>query len=172
MFEDQVETVKTDNGLYAIRAGHVIEERLQPKMITNLDDGYIIVEDTIENTEKFKKLIEWSKDILYDDENQYIKCKVFYNTPEEFDKIWEGISLRAELKAKRKQEELMANPPISEDIKELNSLRELVDYLIEERNNNIDSLNYEYSYNELDNYILEAEQKELNRLANLYLGSD
>lgn len=169
MFEEQVEIVKTDNGLYAIRAGHAIEERLQPKMITNIDGGYIIVEDTIENVKKFETFLEWSKDILNDNENPYINCKVFYNTPEEFNKIWEGISLRAELKAKRKQEELFANPPIDEDIQKLNNLRELIDYLIEERKYNVGALNDEYSTEKLDDYILEAEQKELNRLADLYL---
>lgn len=169
MFEEQVETVKTDNGLYAIRAGHAIEERLQPNMMVSITDGYIIVEDTEENIKKFKTFIEWSKDILYDNENPYIKCKVFYNTPEEFYKIWEGISLRAELSAKRKQEELKANPPISEDIKELSNLKELVEYLIKERKYNVGALNVEYSTDDLDDVILEAEQKELNRLANLYL---
>lgn len=171
-FEEQVETVKTDSGLYAIRTGCAIEERLQPKMITTRDGEYIIVEDTKENVKKFETFLEWSKDILNDSENPYINCKVFYNTPEEFNKIWEGISLRAELKAKRKQEELMANPPISEDIKELSNLKELVDYLIEERKYNVGTLNDEYSTDKLDDYILEAEQKELNRLADLYLGSE
>ncbi|WP_204256715.1 hypothetical protein [Mammaliicoccus sciuri] len=169
MFEGQVETVKTDNGLYAMRTGCAIEERLQPKMMVNITDGYIIVEDTEENVKKFKTLIEWSKDILYDNENPYIKCKVFYNIPEEFNKIWEGISLRADLSSKRKQEELIANPPISEDIKEINDLRGLIQYLIEERNSNINAINYEYSGDDLDDVILEAEQKELQRLADLYL---
>lgn len=166
MFEEQVET---DNGLYAMRTSCAIEERLQPKMIVNITDGYIIVEDTVENVKKFETLIEWSKDILYDNENPYIKCKVFYNTPEEFNMIWEGIALRAELTAKRKQEELMANPPISKDIKEIDNLKGLVQYLIKERNSNIDAINYEYSTDELDDAILEAEQKELQRLADLYL---
>lgn len=169
MFEEQVDTVKTDNGLYATRTGCAIEERLQPKMMVNITYGYIIVEDTEENVKKFKTLIEWSKDILYDNENPYIKCKVFYNTPEEFDKIWEGISLRAELSSKRKQEKLMANPPISKDIKEIDNLNGLVQYLIKERDSNINAINYEYSSDELDDAILEAEQKELQRLAELYL---
>lgn len=169
MFEGQVETVKTGNGLYAMRTVYAIEDRLQPKMMVNITDGYIIVEDTEENVKKFKTLIEWSKDILYDNENPYIKCKVFYNIPEEFNKIWEGISLRADLTAKRKQEELMANPPIDEDIKEINNLKGLVQYLIKERKYNVGALNDEYSTDDLDDVILEAEQKELNRLADLYL---
>lgn len=169
MFEEKVETVKTDNGLYAIRTGHAIEERLQPKMMVNITDGYIIVEDTEENVKKFKTLKEWSKDILYDNENPYIKCKVFYNTPEEFDKIWEGINLRSDLQTKRKQEELMANPPIDEDINKISNAKELVGYLIKERKYNVGALNNEYSTDDLDDVILEAEQKELQRLADFYL---
>lgn len=169
MFEEKVVTLKTDLGTAILRASNTFAEQLQPTMITNIKDGYFIVEDTKENVEKFEKLIKLSKDVLSDNKNPYIKCKVFYNSPEEFAKIWEGIHLRGQLYAKRKQKELIANPPISEDIKEINNLRGLVQYLIEERNSNIDAINYEYSSDELDDVILEAEQKELQRLADLYL---
>lgn len=169
MFEEKVETVKSDLGTAIIRASRTFAEQLQPTMITNIKDGYFIVENTKANVEKFDKLIEWSKDVLSDNKNPYIKCKVYYNSPDEFAKIWEGIHLRGQLYAKRKQEELIANPPISEDIKEINDFRGLVQYLIEERNRNIDAINYEYSTDEVDDAILEAEQKELQRLADLYL---
>lgn len=169
MFEEKVDIMRIQNGEYILGAENRIEEKLQPKMITNADEGFIIVEDTIENVKKFKTLLEWSKDIIYDKYNPYIRCKVFYNTPDEFDMIWEGISLRAELNAKRKKQELIKTAPIDEDINELSNLEELVYYLIEERNRYRSIIYYEGGYDEIEEAIINAEHNELQRLADLYL---
>lgn len=169
MFEEKVDIMRVENDYCAFLADNRIEAELNPKMIINFEKGFIIVLNTEENLKKFDALIEWSKDILYDEQNRYIKCKVFYNDFDDYYKIWEGISLRAELQAKRKKQELLDNPPIDEEISELSNLKELVDYLIEERNRykNIDY--YKDGYDEIEEAIINAEHNELKRLADLFL---
>lgn len=169
MFEEKVDILRVEDGECLFYADNRIEEKLNPKMITNFEQGFIIVLNTEENLKKFDALIEWSKDILYDEQNPYIKCKVFYNDFDDYYKICEGILLRVELQAKRKKQELIANPPIDEDIKKISSAKELVEYLILEREYSERALIDEYSIDKLDKYILKAEQKELKRLADLYL---
>lgn len=169
MFEEKVDIMRVENGYCAFLADNRIEAELNPKMIINFEKGFIIVLNTEENLKKFDALIEWSKDILYDEQNRYIKCKVFYNDFDDYYKIWEGITLRAELQAKRKKEELLNNPPIDEDIKDISNLNELVDYLIEERNRYKNIVYYEDSYDEIEEAILNAEHNELKRLADLFL---
>ncbi|WP_323709443.1 hypothetical protein [Mammaliicoccus sciuri] len=169
MFEEQVDIMRVENGYCAFLADKRIEAELNPKMITNFEEGFIIVLKTEDNIKKFDTLIEWSKDNLYDEQNPYIKCKVFYNDFDDYYKIWEGISLRAELQAKRKKQELLDSPPIDEDISELSNLKELVDYLIEERNRYKNIVYYEDRYDEIEEAILNAEHNELKRLADLFL---
>lgn len=171
MFEEKIDIMRVENGECAFLADNRIEEKLIPKMIINFEKGFIIVLNTEENLKKFDALIEWSKDILYDEQNPYIKCKVFYNDFDDYYKIWEGISLRTEIQAERKKQKLLDNPPIDEDINELSNLKELVYYLIEERNRYKNIIYYEEEggYDEIEEATIKAEQKELNRLADLYL---
>lgn len=170
---EELDIVRIENDECTFYADNRIEEKLRPKMITNFDKSFIIVLNTEENLTRFDTLIDWSKDILYDEENPYIKCNVFYNDFVDYYKILEGILLRVDLQAKRKRQELFDNAPIDEEIRKISSAKELVEYLIEERKYNIGALNDEFSCNtKLDDIILKAEQKELNRLADLYLGSD
>lgn len=170
MFEEKIDIMRVENGECAFLADNRIEEKLSPKMIINFEKGFIIVLNTEENLKKFDALIEWSKDILYDEQNPYIKCKVFYNDFDDYYKIWEGISLRAKLQAKRKKQELLDNPPIDEDINELSNLKELVYYLIEERNRYKNIIYYEEGgYDEIEEATIKAEYDELLKLAKMYL---
>ncbi|MEB6232547.1 hypothetical protein [Mammaliicoccus sciuri] len=171
MFEEKVGILRVEDGECLFYADNRIEEKLNPKMITNFEKGFIIVLNTEENLKKFDALIEWSKDILYDEQNPYIKCKVFYNDFDDYYKIWEGISLRAELQAKRKKQELLDNPPIDEDIKDISNLNELVYYLIEERNRYRNIIYYEDEggYDEIEEATINAERNELLKLAKMYL---
>lgn len=169
MFEEQVDIMRVENDYCTFLADKRIEAELNPKMITNFKEGFIIVLKTEDNIKKFDTLIEWSKDILYDEQNPYIKCKVFYNDIDDYYKIWEGIYLRAEAQAERKKQELLDNPPIDEDISELSNLKELVDYLIEERNRYKNIVYYEDGYDEIEEALINAEHNELKRLADLFL---
>ena len=172
MFEEKADILRINSGECVYYGDYRIEAELNPKMITNFEEGFIIVLNTEENIKKFDDLIEWSKDILYDEQNPYIKCKVFYNDFDDYYKIWGGIYLRAEIQAKRKKQELLDNPPIDEDINELSNLKELVYYLIEERNRYKNIVYYEDGYDEIEEAIINAEHNELKRLANIYLEVD
>lgn len=116
MFEEKVGIMRIEDGDYVTGAQNAVESKLKPKMITNVDDSFIIVEDSLENNEKFQTLLEWAKDILYEEFNPYIKCQVIYSSPEEFNKIWEETLLKARIWAKNKKQELIDNAPIDEDI--------------------------------------------------------
>ncbi|RIO07385.1 hypothetical protein BUZ94_13050 [Mammaliicoccus sciuri] len=169
MFEEKVDIMRVEDGECLFYADNRIEETLNPKMITNFEIGYIIVLNTEENIKKFDNLIEWSKDILYDEQNPYIKCKVFYNDIDDYYKIWEGIYLRAEIQAERNKQELLDNPPIGEDIKKISNLEELVYYLIEERNRYKSIIYYEDGYDEIEEATIKAECDELLKLAKMHL---
>ncbi|WP_323705948.1 hypothetical protein P3U41_05970 [Mammaliicoccus sciuri] len=170
MFEEKVGIMRIEDGDYVTGAQNAVESKLKPKMITNVDDSFIIVEDSLENNEKFQTLLEWAKDILYEEFNPYIKCQVIYSSPEEFNKIWEETLLKARIWAKNKKQELIDNAPIDEDINKIGNVKELIDYLIEDREYNVSLINGQFSTNiSLDEIILEVEQKKLKRLADLYL---
>lgn len=169
MFEEKVDILRVENGECAFLTYKRFEAKLSPKMITNFEEGFIIVLNTEENIKKFDTLIEWFKNNIYDEKNPYIKCKVFYNDFEDYYKIWEGIYLRAEIQAERKRQELLDNPPIDEDISEISSLKELVDYLIEERHRYKSIIYYEDGYDEIEEATIEAECNELLNLAKMYL---
>lgn len=52
----------------------------------------------------------------------------------------------------------------------IGNVKELIDYLIEDREYNVSLINGQFSTNiSLDEIILEVEQKKLKRLADLYL---
>ena len=170
MFEGQVDILRIEDGEYVTEAKNAVESKLRPKMITNVDDGLIIVENSLGNIKKFQTLLEWAADIFYEEFNPYIKCRVTYSSPEEFNKIWDETLLKARIWAKNKKQELIDNAPIDEDINKINNVKELIDYLIRDREYNVSLINGQFSTNiSLDEIILEVEQKELKRLADLYL---
>lgn len=142
-------------------------ERLeeQPIMMINSDERYIILYDTEDNIQKFKKYTKDSNQEFLD------QFKYYYNTPEDFWKIWEGIKLSSELNAERERQRKLENPPISEEIKNISNKDELIEYLLSERYAAEFDLLYQGAMDMgLDEAILNAEQEELKRLANKYIG--
>lgn len=134
-------------------------------MMINHDERYIILYDTEDNIQKFKNCTKDSNQEFLD------QFKYYYNTPEDFWKIWEGIKLSSELNAERERQHKLENPPISEEIKNISNKDELIEYLLSERYAAEFDLLYERAMDmELDEAILNAEQEELKRLANKYIG--
>lgn len=137
-------------------------ERLeeQPMMMINHDERYIILYDTEENIQKFKN---YTKDANQEFLDQF---KYYYNTPDDYLKIREGIELISKLNAERERQRKLENPPISEGIKNISNRDELIEYLLSERYAVEFGLIYEGSMDiEVDKAILNAEQEELKRLA-------
>ncbi len=140
-----------------------LEER--PIMMINPDERYIILYDTEENIQKFKNC---AKDANQEFLDQF---KYYYNTPDDYLKILEGVELRSKLKAERERQCKLKHPPISERIKNISNSDELIEYLLSERYAAEFDLIYERAMDtEVDEAILNAEQEELKRLANKYIG--
>ena len=140
-----------------------LEER--PIMMINHDERYIILYDTEDNIQKFKNITKDSNQEFLD------QFKYYYNTPDDYWKIWEGIKLSSELNAERERQRKLENPPISEEIKNISNRDELIEYLLSERYAAEFDLIYERAMDmELDEAILNAEQEELKRLADKYIG--
>ena len=125
---------------------------------------WIIVMNTDKNIKKFKKMWENTPQ-----EKRPEDYKVYYNTPEEYERIIEGMDLRAELSEKRERERKLINPDIDENILDVKNKQDLINYFLEQRwlyeATNID----EYSEDrEVDHAQLNAEQAELRRLISKY----
>ena len=127
-------------------------------------DKWIMVMNTDENIKKFKKMWENTPQ-----EKRPEGYKVYYNTPEEYEWILEGMELRAELSEKRERERKLINPDIDENILDIKSKQDLINYFLDQRwlyeATNID----EYSEDEeVDHAQLNAEQAELKKLIDKY----
>lgn len=142
------------------------QERMErtPTMMFNQDEHWIVVESSKENLNKFNNLVESTP--MGKVPKNYL---IYYNTPDEYAKILEGVNLRAELTEMRERERNLNNPTISEEILNIESIHELVKYLIEERYSNELNLIHEYSTDEeVEMARLEAEQDKLKELAVKY----
>ncbi|WP_145441175.1 hypothetical protein [Staphylococcus saprophyticus] len=128
-------------------------------------DKWIMVMNTDDNIKKFNRFIEETP------EGEIPKdCKIYYNTPEEYELIVEGVRLRAELDEKREKEHKLINPDIDEDILNIESKQDLIDYLLEQRHSYQSNIIDEYSEDwEVDCAQLKAETEELKKLVDKYL---
>lgn len=143
-----------------------ITERINttPEMIINSKDKWMIVKNTDENLVKLDNFLNKIEQEIPED------AKVYLNSPEEYDKILEGINLREKLKEERERQERIKNPEIDEDIKSIDSKDELFDFLLEEFYSNNKTLMDEFStMHEEDEAKLKAEYNELVRLKEKYL---
>lgn len=131
-----------------------------PNMIINKTEKWIVVEDSLENIEKFNNIIkEYS--ISLDE------FRVYKNNCETFMKILEGIELRNLLDEERKRQEELENPSVELNI---NSKDELIDYMLSELYSLRESLIYEFSTDmELDEVKLNAKHLKLLELVEKYL---
>ncbi|WP_436895144.1 hypothetical protein [Mammaliicoccus sciuri] len=136
----------------------------KPIYIMDYDERYIILLDTEDNIKNFnttKKFV---------DQKILSEFRFYYNTPDEFWKIYQGIHLRSELMKEQIRLGKLKNPPISEEIKSISSKDELIEYLLKERYESESAFIYENSRDdELDEAILNAEQEKLKRLADEFM---
>lgn len=143
---------------------HLKAQLEKPIYIMDYDERYIILLDTEDNIKNFnmtKKFV---------DQKILSEFRFYYNTPDEFWKIYEGIHLRSESTKKLLRQHNIKNPPISEEIKAISSKDELIEYLLKERYESESAFIYENSRDdELEEAILNAEQEELKRLADKFM---
>lgn len=144
-----------------------ITERINttPEMIINSKDKWMIVKNTDENLVKLDNFLNKIEQEIPED------AKVYLNSPEEYDKILEGINLREKLKEERERQERIKNPEIDDNIKNIDSKDKLFDFLLEEFHSNNKTIMDEFSggtYEE-DEALLDAEYNELLRLKEKYL---
>ncbi|MBF7023729.1 hypothetical protein [Staphylococcus kloosii] len=136
-----------------------------PIISFSIEDKWIMVMDTDDNIKKLNRYIEETPqgEIPKD-------YKVYYNTPVEYELIVEGVRLRAELDEKREKERKLINPDIDEDILNIESKQDLIDYLLEQRHSYQFNIIDEYSEDwEVDYAQLKAETEELKKLVDKYL---
>ena len=116
--------------------GNVFEEHLnreaervlkQPEMMKSNDYRYghrfIIVKDEPKNIEKFNNFI---KDINLPDD-----VTIYYNTPYYYDLIEDGLHTRAKIKKERERQEALENPKVWQDVKDIETKEQLIEYLVD-----------------------------------------
>lgn len=122
---------------------------------------YIIVQNTPENVEKFKDYVG-NKDIPHN-------VKVYYNAPDDYEFIMDGILARAELKKERERQARLDNPRVWEEVKNIESKDELFDYLLEywyyTNGGNVDEYSEDF---EIDNKELELTYEALKNKRKLF----
>lgn len=134
--------------------------RKTPYMIIDKTEKWIVVEDSLENIEKFNNIMK-DYNISLDE------FRIYKNDYETFMKIWEGIDLRNVLNEQRKRRAELENPSVKLNI---NSKDELIDYMLNELYDLKKSLIYECSIDvELDEVRLAARHTKLLELVEKYL---
>lgn len=134
--------------------------RKTPYMIIDKTEKWIVVEDSLENIEKFNNIMK-ECNISLDE------FRIYKNDFDTFMKILEGIDLRNLLNQERKRQAELENPTVELDI---NSKDELINYMLEEIYDLRKSLIYEFSTDtELDEVRLDARYTKLLELAEKYL---
>src|SRR5699024_9556896 len=116
--------------------GNVFEEHLnreaervlkQPEMMKSNDYRYgnrfIIVTDEPKNIEKFNNPIK--------DANLPDDITIYYNEPYYYDLIEDGVHTRAKIKKERERQERLENPKVWQEVKDIETKDELVEYLMD-----------------------------------------
>ena len=143
---------------YASRQAN--QMRKTPNMIINKTQKWIVVEDSLENIEKFNNIMK-EYNVSLDE------FRIYKNDYETFMKILEGIDLRNLLDEERKRQAELDNPTVELDV---NSKDELIDYMLNELYSLRESLIYEFSTDmELDEVRLNAKHLKLLELVEKYL---
>lgn len=134
--------------------------RKTPYMIIDKTEKWIVVEDSLENIEKFNNIMK-EYNISLDE------FRIYKNNFDTFMKILEGIDLRNILEEERKRQAELENPTVELDI---NSKDELINYMLEEIYDLRKSLIYEFSTDtEMDEVRLDARHTKLLELVEKYL---
>ena len=132
----------------------------QPEVMKSNDYRYghrfIIVKDEPKNIEKFNNLIKDAK--LPDD------VTIYYNEPYYYDLIEDGVHTRAKIKKERERQERLENPKVWQEVKDIETKDELVEYLMDYWYKTNHANIWEYSSDlEVDDKELTETVKELDK---------
>lgn len=117
---------------------------------------YIIVQNTPENIKKFNDYIH----------NQEIphNVKVYYNDPEDYEFIVDGLSARVKLKKERERQARLDNPRVWQEVKDIETKEQLIEYFMDYWYSTNHSDIWEYSSDiEVADKRLTVTAKELDR---------
>ena len=149
--------------------GKVFEEHLnreaervlkQPEMMKSNDYRYghrfIIVKDEPKNIEKFNKHIK--------DANLPDDITIYYNEPYYYELIEDGVHTRAKIKKERERQERLENPKVWQEVKDIETKDELIEYLMDYWYTTNHANIWEYSSDlEVDDKELMVTAKELDK---------
>ena len=149
--------------------GNVFEEYLnreaervlkQPEMMKSNDYRYghrfIIVKDEPKNIEKFNNLIK--------DANLPDDVTIYYNEPYYYDLIEDGLHTRAKIKKERERQEALENPKVWQDVKDIETKEQLIEYLVDHWHTSKLGNIWEHSSDiEVDDKELTVTAKELDK---------
>ena len=95
-----------------------------PDMIINPTDRWVVLEESSDNIEKFYLYMS-KRNISLED------VKIYYNDTETYFKISEGIKLRNELEKERERQEALENPKVWQEVKDIETKEQLIEYLVD-----------------------------------------
>ena len=99
----------------------------QPEVMKSNDYRYghrfIIVRNEPKNIEKFNNLIK--------DANLPDDVTIYYNEPYYYDLIEDGLHTRAKIKKERERQEALENPKVWQDVKDIETKEQLIEYLVD-----------------------------------------
>ena len=132
----------------------------QPEMMKSNDYRYghrfIIVRDEPKNIEKFNNL---TKDANFPDD-----ITIYYNEPYYYDLIEDGVHTRAKIERERKRQQALENPKVWQEVEDIETKEQLVEYLMDYWYTTNHSNIWEYSSDlEVDDKELTETAKELDR---------
>ena len=128
-----------------------------PDMIINPTDRWVVLEESSDNIEKFYLYMS-KRNISLED------VKIYYNDTETYFKISEGIKLRNELEKERKRQQALENPKVWQEVKEIETKEQLIEYLVDHWYTSKHGNIWEYSSDiEVADKRLTVTAKELDR---------
>ena len=128
-----------------------------PNMIVNPTDRWVILEESSDNIEKFYLYMS-KRNISLED------VRIYYNDTETYFKISEGIKLRNELEKERERQEALENPKVWQEVKDIETKEQLIEYLVDHWHTSKLGNIWEYSSDEeVAEKRLEVTAEELNK---------
>ena len=128
-----------------------------PNMIVNPTDRWVILEESSDNIEKFYLYMSKLKISLEG-------VRVYCNDTETYFKIQEGIELRGKLEKERKRQEALKNPKVWQEVEDIETKEQLIEYLVDHWHTSKLGNIWEYSSDEeVAEKRLEVTAEELDR---------
>lgn len=134
----------------------------QPEMAIFKDETadltHILVSDTPENVEKFRKYLK-----KYNATSVPDNVLIFYNEPYYYELAIDGFQTRYRIKKEKERQERLDNPRVWQEVKDIETKEQLIGYLMDYWYSTNDSNIWEYSSDlEVDEIELTETAKVLN----------